>query len=196
MVRPNFENENIDDVKSPSLFQKFFYWVLIPLIFVIAVLLVIASFTGTNVFEKAKELSNNLPFVSSQEEEPSSTPIDGQKLVELQAEIEEKEAQIAQLQSQLESANAKNQEAQILQEELEYEIEKLKNQQSTVQQKFTELISAYEKMAAKEAAPILEAMNTNDAVRILSELKPATLSEVLSKMSAENAAKFTELLSR
>ncbi|CAM5185874.1 Flagellar motility protein MotE (MotC chaperone) OS=Ureibacillus acetophenoni OX=614649 GN=SAMN05877842_101473 PE=4 SV=1 [Ureibacillus acetophenoni] len=195
MARTNFENENID-TKSPSLFQKFFYWVLIPLVFVIAVLLVIASFTGTNVFEKAKELSNNLPFVSSQEADPDSTPIDGQKLVELQAEIEEKEAEIAQLQSQLESANAKNQEAQVLQEELEYEIQKLKNQQSAAQQKFTELVSAYEKMSAKEAAPILEAMNTNEAVRILSNLKPATLSEVLSKMKAENAAKFTELLAQ
>ncbi|WP_449442096.1 hypothetical protein [Ureibacillus acetophenoni] len=62
MARTNFENENID-TKSPSLFQKFFYWVLIPLVFVIAVLLVIASFTGTNVFQKAG-LSDNLPFVS------------------------------------------------------------------------------------------------------------------------------------
>ncbi|CAM5186553.1 hypothetical protein UACE39S_02696 [Ureibacillus acetophenoni] len=74
-------------------------------------------------------------------------------------------AEIAQLQSQLESANAKNQEAQVLQEELEYEIQKLKNQQSAAQQKFTELVSAYEKMSAKEAAPILEAMNTNEAVQ-------------------------------
>ncbi len=196
MARLKLQNENVEEVKSPGIFQKLFYWVLIPLLFGVAVLLVIASFTGTNVFEKAKELTGNLPFVSSQEEPTDSMPIDSQKIVELQAEIQEKEAQISQLQTQLDSANAKNQEAQILQEELEYEIQKLKNEQTVAQKEFTEITSAFEKMSAKEAAPILVEMNTDDALKILSQLKAETLSNVLSKMSPENAAKFTELLAQ
>lgn len=196
MTRPTIEKRPMEDVKSPGFFQKFFYLVLIPLLFGIAVLLVIASFTGTNVFEKAKEITGNLPFVSSQDETPESTPIDSQKIVELQAEIEEKEAQIVKLQSQLDSAIAKNQEALNLQEELEYEIQKLKNDQSVAQKEFTEIISAYEKMTAKQAAPILVEMDPNEALKILAELKPETLSKVLSKMSPEDAAKFTERLAQ
>lgn len=196
MARLKLQNENIEELKSPGIFQKLFYWVLIPLLFGIAVLLVIASFTGTNVFEKAKELTGNLPFVSSQEEPTDSMPIDSQKVVELQAEIQEKEARISQLQTQLDGANAKNQEAQILQEELEYEIQKLKREQTVARKEFTEITSAFEKMSAKEAAPILVEMNTGDALKILSQLKAETLSNVLSKMSPENAAKFTELLAQ
>lgn len=196
MTRPTIEKGSMEDVKSPGFFQKFFYLVLIPLLFGIAVLLVIASFTGTNVFEKAKELTGNLPFVTSQEEVPDSTPIDSQKVVELQAEIEEKEAQIVKLQTQLDSANTKNQEALILQEQLEYEIQKLKNDQSAAQKEFTEIISAFEKMSAKEAAPILVQMDSNEALKILMQFKSDTLSKVLSKMSPEDAAKFTEQLTR
>lgn len=197
MARPTIENEVMEDVKSPGIFQKLFFWVLIPLLFVIAVLLVIASFTNINVFEKAKELTENLPFVSSQEEPSNSNQIvDSQKVVELQAEIEEKEAQISKLQTQLDSANAKNQEAQTLQEELEYEIQKLKNEQTAAQQEFTEIISAFEKMSPKEAAPILVEMDSSEALRILKQLKAETLSDVLSKMSPADAAKFTEQLTQ
>jgi flagellar protein FlbB len=196
MTRPTIQNNKIEDVKSPGIFQKLFFWFLIPILFVVAVLLVIASFTNTNVFEKAKEITDTLPFVSSQEEAPHSMPIDSQKVVELQAEIEEKEAQIEQLQSQLESANAKNQEALILQEELEYEIQKLKNEQVVSKQEFTEIISAFEKMSAKEAAPIFVEMNENEAIKILSQLKATTLSEILSKMNPADAARFTERLAQ
>jgi len=196
MARPTINNEKMEDVKSPGLFQKLFYLVLIPLLFGIAVLLVITSFTGTNVFEKAKELTDHLPFVSSHEEATVPEPIDSQKIVELQAEIEDKEAQIAQLQTQLDTANAKNQEAQTLQEELEYEIQKLKNDQTAAQQEFVEITSAFEKMSAKEAAPILVEMKTDEALKILMQLKPDTLSKILAKMSPENAAKFTEQLTQ
>ncbi len=195
MARP-LQNENIEEEKSPGIFQKLFFWVVIPLLFVIAVLLVIAFYTNTNVFEKAKELTTNLPFVASQEEVVDSLPIDSEKMVELQAELKEKEAEIAQLQTQLESANAKNQEALTTQEELEYEIEKLKNEQLVTKKEVTEIISAFEKMSAKEAAPILVAMNSNDALRILMELKSDTLSEILSKMAPADAAKFTEQLTQ
>ncbi|KGR80354.1 MotE family protein [Ureibacillus manganicus] len=196
MSKPTIENKNMDDVKSPNFFQKFFYLVLIPLLFAIAVLLVIASFTGTNVFEKAKELTENLPFVSSQEDAKVQEPINSEKIVELQAEIAEKEAQISQLQTQLEVANGKNEEAKILQEELEYEIQKLKNNQTAAQKEITEIITAFEKMSAKEAAPILVEMNLNEALKILMQLKPDKLSDILSKMNPQDAAKFTEHLTR
>nr|WP_106784198.1 hypothetical protein [Lysinibacillus timonensis] len=196
MANQRIEKDNFETDKSPGFFQKLFFWFLIPLMFVIAIVLVIASFTNTNVFEKAKELTNVLPFTSSQEEQPAETVIIDEKVVELQAQIEEKEAEIEQLQAQLDSEMVKNQEALTIQEELQYEIEKLKREQGQAQKEFAEIVSVFEKMSAKEAAPILVAMNESEAIEILSNLNSETLSELLSKMTADQAARFTEQLTQ
>ena len=49
-------------------------------------------------------------------------------------------------------------------------------------------------MSAKKAAPIIESMNENDAMTILSSLKSDTLAGLLENMSPDVAAKFTTLL--
>ena len=43
----------------------------------------------------------------------------------------------------------------------------------------------------KKAAPIITQMNDNEALKILSSLKPATLAAILEKMNATDAAKYT-----
>lgn len=63
-IKEQLKIEEMKEEKSPGIFQKLFYLVLIPLLFVVAILLVIASFTNFNVFEKASELTNSLPFAS------------------------------------------------------------------------------------------------------------------------------------
>ena len=51
-------------------------------------------------------------------------------------------------------------------------------------------------MSAKKAAPIIAKMDEEEAIRLLSNMKPATLKEIFEKMSAEDAAKYTELITR
>ena len=60
VTRMNKEISNVKPVseeeeKSPGIFQKIFYIIIIPLLFVIALLLIVAQFSGTNVFEKVTE---------------------------------------------------------------------------------------------------------------------------------------------
>lgn len=177
---------------KPGFFQKFFFWFLIPLLFCIALLLILAMFTNKNVFDYV----DKLPFVSSNSETEADGGVtsNSEKLVTLQAEVQEKEVEVAQLQSQLESSTTEKQELEAEIENLQYEIEKLKASQDQATKEFKDIVATYEKMSAKKAAPILVQMSDDEALRILASLKPATLTAVLEKMEPEQAAKFTQLL--
>ena len=169
-----------------SFFQKFFYWFLIPLVFCIALLLIFTMFTKKNVFEYI----DNIPFISSNDEQQVtgvSTQYE-EKLVTLQAELQEKEVEVAQLQSKVDAADSEKQELELEIERLNYEIEKLKVSQEEASLEFKEVLSTFEKMSAKKAAPILVEMSDEEAVRILSNMKPATLTAIFEKMTPENAA--------
>ncbi|KGR73895.1 MotE family protein [Ureibacillus sinduriensis] len=188
------ENIGTHEVKSPGIFQKLFFWFIIPLLFGLAILLVIATVFNFNVFEKAAEFTN----LKSTEEVSVSDVTEqfNKKIVGLEAEVKEKEAEIEKLQSELEKAQAENQENITEQEQLQYEIEKLQRDQAAAQQEFESILQSFEQMSAKSAAPILVAMSDEEAVKILASMKPDILSAILAKMSPEDAARYTELLSQ
>lgn len=193
MAKEKIENtmneEEIKEEKSPGIFQKLFFWVLIPLLFVVAILLVVATFTNINVFEKATEI---LPF--SKEEVPVDTMNKDEKIVELEAEIKEKEAEIETLQKDLDKILAENDNNIAKQEQLQLQIEELQRTQEVSKKEYAEIIKTYEQMSAKAVAPILTEMSEAEALKILSEMKPETLSNIFSKMDPADAAKFTEKL--
>lgn len=192
--RINFDNETNDKIneeKSPGVFQKLFFWFIIPLLFVIAILLVIAQFTSTNVFEMAQDLTNS----SSSQEQSSENPLNnGQKMVELEAEIQEKKAQIEQLQAQLDSAKLETENAVAAQEQLRQQIEELQRSQVEAKAEVDEIISTYELMSAKSAAPIITELSDEQAIKILSSLQAEKVSDIFSKMDPADAARYTELL--
>lgn len=188
----NVDLVEVEEEKSAGIFQKLFYLVLIPLLFVIAVLLVIATFTDFNVFEKASELTG----ISDEKkvEEPSEDY--NKKIVELEAQIKEKEAEIDQLQSQLDSAKAESENIEAIKQQLQSEIESLQQNQSEAKKEFDDILSTFEQMSAKSAAPIIMEMSDEEAVKILSNMQPETLSEIFSKMDPVEAARYSELLSK
>ncbi|MFC7685417.1 MotE family protein [Ureibacillus sp. GCM10028918] len=189
------ENTVSHEGNSPGIFQKLIFWFIIPLLFIVAILLVVATFTNFNVFEKAAELTN----LKGSEEEVSiedTTNQYNEKIVGLEAEVKEKEAEIEKLQSELESAKAENQESLTVQEQLQYEIEKLQRDQTEAKKEFEDLLDSFEQMSAKSAAPILVEMSDEEAVKILASMQPDILSAVLAKMSPADAARYTELLSQ
>ena len=186
------------ETKSPGFFKKFFYLFLIPLMFVIAIALIIASVTEYNVFKMADDVVEKIPFIKSDENENivENSSLNEQKVVELQAEIQEKEIQITQLQTQIDSSALEKEQLLEEQERLLFEIEKLKRDQEESQKEFNEILSTFEKMSAKTAAPILIEMSDTESLRIMSSMKPDTLSAIFAKMSPADAARYTELLSQ
>ncbi len=185
--------------QSPGFFKKFFYLFLIPLMFIIALCLILATVTEYNVFKMADDAIEKIPFIGSSDDGKTvveNSSLNEQKVVELQAEIQEKELQITELQSQIDSSATEKEELLAEQERLKFEIEKLKRNQEESQKEFNEILTTFEKMSAKTAAPILVQMSDTESLRILSNMKPDTLSAIFTKMSPEDAARYTELLSQ
>ena len=50
----------------------------------------------------------------------------------------------------------------------------LKRGEESTKQKFTEIVSTFEKMSAKSAAPVITKMSDAEAIQILTNLKPDT----------------------
>lgn len=182
--------------KKLGFFQMLFYWVIIPVTFTLAIVLIIAQYTNTNVFQIVDEAVEKLPFVNSEKEIIETSSLNEEKVVELQAQIQEKEAEVAKLQGEVDSANATNEELSIEIERLKYEIETLQRQQTETSMEQQAILKTFETMSAKKAAPIILELSDDEAMRILAGMKTDTLSAVLTNMPPSEAAKYTELLSQ
>lgn len=189
-------NVAIEEEKKPGFFKKMLFLVLIPLLFTIAILLIVAQLTNVNVFKMADNAIDKIPFVSKEEELIENSSLSEDKVVQLQAEIQQKEAEITQLQTKIDSAASETDALLVEQERLLFEIEKLKRNQENTQKEFSEILSTFDKMSAKKAAPILLQMSDTEALRILSQMKPDRLSAIFEKMAPADAARYTELLAQ
>ncbi|WP_096199363.1 MotE family protein [Bacillus sp. FJAT-45350] len=165
--------------------QWFFLIIVIPSIFAIILIYIILTILGINVFERAKEIGSQVPFLSSYlvEEEEEQINID-----ELYLTIEEFEAEIERLQRQLvakedEISDLTNQ-ASILEEELEIEQE----QTVEVQKELAEIGKTYESMSTKNAANILSELPIEEAILHISQVSTDTRAGILAKMNPELAA--------
>lgn len=199
MAKNKIENVTVENSseKGPGIFQKLFFWVLIPLLFTLTIFLIVAQFTNTNVFQFADGIKDKIPFLQSEDaDNDEDSSLNDQKIVTLQAQLQEKEAEISQLESKVTSSNEEVEALLIEQERLNFEIEKLKRNQEETAKDFKEILSTFEKMPAKTAAPILVQMSDEEALRILSSMKPDTLSAIFTKMSPADAARYTELLAK
>jgi flagellar motility protein MotE (MotC chaperone) len=180
------------ETKSNSRFQWIVFVVFIPLLFAITIALVVMTVAGINVFEKAQ----SLPFVSKvlpSENKQDQDQLEN-RIVSLQASIEDKEAKISQLQSEVDGKEKDNEKLQAEIEQQKLELEELRQIGEENKRAFKEVVSTFESMSAKSAAPVLLNMEDQEAVKILSSIKPDNLADILEKMPPEDAARYTVLL--
>lgn len=178
-------------------FLKFFTWIVLPIMFVIAVLLVVATLMNTNVFDLGKKAIDYLPFTPSAEQQAKDAVVNNDsKMVNIQAELQEKEAEITQLQKKLDTATVENEQLLLDKEQLQLEIDKLMQEQDEVKRDFNEILTTFDKMTPKKAAAILTNMSDTETLRILTNLKPDKLAAILEKMEAVDAAKYAELMAQ
>lgn len=162
------------------------------------VLLIIAYVADVNVFTKAKEWTQTLPFSNEKnaDDEQNNDLIIEERVVELQAEIQEKEAQLFNLQEELSKSADENKSLMDEQANLLSQIEALKMEKNDYKRDVKEIISTFEKMSAKSAALVIPKMSDAEAIQILTNLKPEVLAPILEKMSPEDAAKYTSLMTK
>ncbi|MBS4198957.1 hypothetical protein KHA93_04725 [Bacillus sp. FJAT-49732] len=189
------KNKSIE--KDPSSFHRFIFWVLIPLLFALFLGLLITSIAGVNVFQKAKEWSDKVPILANMFDEKDKANVleYEEKIINLDAEIQNKSAQIDQLKSQLEKNESEKERFLLEKQSLEQTIEELRQMKDENKRAFKEIVSTYEAMTPKSAAPIILEMNDDEAVKILSNIGTETLAKILEKMPPDKAAKYLEKLS-
>lgn len=181
--------------KNTGFFQKLFFWFFIPVLFALAVFLIIAQLTNINIFDGVKNLSSGLTDSKNETNEENPLVFE-ERVVTLQAQIQEKEAQIVDLQTQLDSSASEKELYLIEQERLLEEIELLKRQQDDTKRDFDEIISTFEQMSSKSAAPVITNMSDAEALRILTNMKPDILAGILEEITPVEAARYTELMSK
>lgn len=195
--KKHVENHSGNKSKTLGIFQGLLIWVLIPLLFVTMVLLIIANVADVNIFDKAKQLTEELPLVGKKaEKEQDSVLTSDEEFISLNAEIKDKEAQLLSVQEELSKSEEEKTSLQAEIDRLKDEIEQLKIQQMDSKREMKEIVTTFENMSPKSAAPVIIKLSDAEAVQLLANLKPETLASILEKMPAEDAAKYTSLLTK
>lgn len=168
----------------------------ISIIGIIAIVLLILTISGYNIFDMTKKYGQNIPVISSlfQEDQSKKVAEMETQLIEMEAEVKDREARIAQLEGQMKSKDDELKRSQLDNGRLEEEMDELIAMNAENKRAFKDIVRTYETMSPKKAAPILAGMNEQDALRILADVKPDVLASILEKMEADTAAKFTNLL--
>ncbi|MBT2681355.1 MotE family protein [Bacillus sp. ISL-35] len=190
------ENMEEKENQRESKFQGFLLVVAIPILFAIVVALVALSFLGINIFETAKDIGGRVPFLSEivKEDKQPSVEEFQKNIVSLEAEIKDREAKVEQLQSKVDSKDTQLKRIELEKAQLQAQIEELTAIQEENKRAFREIVKTYETMSAKSAAPIISKMESDEAVKILTNIKPESLAAIMEKLPADVAARYTELL--
>lgn len=190
-----------EEKQGYSRIQWFLFVVIIPLLFALTVALIVMTIAGVNVFDKTKEVTANIPYVSewinSAEQDGKS---DSEQVAELQAEIKNKEAEIGQLSNDLEGAEAEIEELLTEQDRLNAELKQLQQEReetadSEEEQPVNNVVETYESMDEESIAGIIINLTDNEAVAILKQLSVEKQGAVLEELEAEKAAEYTKILS-
>ncbi|AJD91000.1 hypothetical protein JMA_16830 [Jeotgalibacillus malaysiensis] len=184
-----------EEEKSPGKLQVFFLLIFVPVLFLIFVALIVTAILDINLVEKAEEIGIDVPFLG-EESEPGETPVNPEeRITSLQAQIEEKDVYISQIEQEMVSLEDENDLLIEDQERLQAEIERLQTERDAAGREFAEIVSVYEDMKGKEAAPIIMDLSDEEAIRLLSNLSAEMVAEIFASMPPADAARYTELIS-
>lgn len=176
--------------------QWFLFVIAIPALFAIVVALVVLSFAGINVFQTANELGGKIPFVSKMLKEDKQPSVEEyeKNIISLEAEIQDNEAKMEQLEAKIEGKDMEVERMELKKTQLEAQIDELMAIQEENKRAFKDIVKTYETMSAKKAAPIIAAMENEEALKILTNIKAESLAAIMEKLPPDVAARYTELL--
>ncbi|KGP93274.1 hypothetical protein N780_10945 [Pontibacillus chungwhensis BH030062] len=179
--------------QKSSKVQWFVFVILIPLILAVTVALIIMTVAGVNIFEKTKQFADDVPRVSSLLNTETKNESDGQT-VELQATIEDQNAQLDELKSQLTVKDEKIEELNNEINQLNQEVKDKKVSDKNQEEILTDLSSSFKKMDPEQAAAILSQLDQASSVDLLEKLPSDERGKVLAALNPEQAANLTSAL--
>lgn len=186
-------------------FQWFFFVVFIPIIFTVTLVVVILSVAGFDVLGKTKAVLAEVPVVEKlfKDEKQGVSDDEVAEVKEAAQQIEEKKELEQTIKEQTSMITAlekdvtiKEKEIQTLNQEiksLEAQIEVINKAES--ENKSKDIAKLYDNMSSKKAAEIIPNLKEADAMLILTSLDDKQVADILTRMTVEDAVKYTNLLS-
>ncbi|MFF2089011.1 MgtE protein [Paenibacillus sp. NPDC058174] len=185
-------------------FERMMFFVT-PILFVVVLIGVVYILYNADMRNSMLKLGNSIPVLrnvlpeakqstgGANDEQIKSDNM-GRKIEDLQAQLTEKENELAQTAQQ---KTAQEQELKNLQTELDQltkSSEKKGLEDEQYQAKIQELAGMYGKITPSKAAPILQAMTLEDMVLVLEAMRPDDRVRVMEKMNPKTAADATVML--
>jgi flagellar motility protein MotE (MotC chaperone) len=199
--------ENIEQEKSYSKLEWFFYIILLPFLFTIVLIGIILTAMKVDVLQTLYNIGNQIPYVEQiVPDAKSSTLADSsdkqmgreeslaEKLRKAETSLAEKDEVIKEKEAELAKKTA---DLEQLKQEIDSLQEKLKEKMITAEErkaKIEETARLFTAMSPSKAASIMEKLGFHEAVLLLSAMNEKDKSELLEKMSSDHAAQLTVLL--
>lgn len=188
-----------------SNFERFFYWILMPLVFITVFALIYLYVFDQPFKEKMQKAAASIPLVGAwfepkdEEEEISSAAENAEEepeqqqpdeLVALQEALLERDSELAELQELLSGKDAEISELMSQLSTLAEQQQELVSDEEYLQQ-IKQTSSLYARMMPSKAAAIMESLTPSERVLFLNEMRPDDRSKILEKMAPELAAEAT-----
>lgn len=194
--------EEIQEEKSYSKWEWFFYMIIIPALFASILGGVLLSFLGVNVVGKVLGWAHTIPYIEKivpdvpKEADPEAAKKQNvqNQLVTTQTDLNKSKQQITQLQGESTQKDATIQTLQKQVQDLQKMMEDKKADSEQRQKQYQDLSKLYNSMSPKNAAAILENLTIQEAVTVLSTMKPEQRAVLLAKMDPKKAADISILL--
>ncbi|RPF55993.1 MotE family protein [Aquisalibacillus elongatus] len=180
------------ETNKPNKLQWIFFTVIVPIIFAVTLAMVIATVMGVNPFQKAAEIGNQVPIVSSFIDEDSEEGESQEQEVDQEALLKDQEAEISSLESEL---SKKDETISDLEDEIDRLQSQMEQQQeSNHEESLTKLTKSYSEMAPEAASDIIIEMERELALDLLINLPDDVRGNILSQMDSDTAAVFSNAL--
>ncbi|WP_232697035.1 MotE family protein [Brevibacillus daliensis] len=191
--------EEVQEERGYGRWEFFFYIILIPALFTSLLLGIILSFSGYDVIGGIKETINKIPFIEKVIDDGPNTatnPVADEKNKGLQTEqvLEKNKQETAKLEEAVNEKEATIQALQTQVKELQRTSEQKRVDEEERQKQFQSLAKTYATMSPKNAAAILENLSNEEAVVVLAKMKTDVQSQILAKMDPKKAADLSILI--
>ncbi|WP_010269569.1 magnesium transporter MgtE N-terminal domain-containing protein [Paenibacillus senegalensis] len=183
-----------------SNFERFFYWFLMPVVFITVLALIYLYVFDEPFKEKMQRAVASVPFVGawfepkdSEELLPASEPgqQEADELAALQEELQERDTQVAELQAMLSEKETELAELMLQMESFTEQQEQEIASDEEYRQQIKQISSLYARMMPSKAAAIMESLTPSERVLFLNEMRADDRSKILEKMDPELAAEAT-----
>jgi len=185
-------------------FERFMFFVT-PVLFTLILLGVLLTIFNFDLRNKLLSIGNSIPFLEQVLPDPvvSSSEVDEEKLKSENstAKIQELNTQLVNKEATLKQANEEKAKQAEQIKDLQGQVDQLKRangekqlDEEQYQANIKELAGMYAKITPSKAAPILESMELEEAVLVLSAMRPDDRVRILEKMNPKKAADATMML--